>query len=438
MQAQNDAMTAENKRSQLLDSLRAPEMHKRYNDLMNSSEANLDGVFASYKRITNNEKEPSEGDGDHIANSNYNDQGSTNSAKASKGDDEIIHRVWLSFLAWLRSNDPLFCIQGKPGSGKSTLMKFLIDDERMKELLQDNTKPTILSYFFWKIKQSSQNTIKGLLCSLVHQALVGDDETMNLVLDYDAMGSQRDHNDWSVATLRKPFGFIADAKKDRLCIFIDGLDEVCNADGIDKLTELITEFLKHPNVKICVSSRPEKTVTTWLEDHTAPRIRLEDLTRPEMTRFALKELKTFLVSERLSVETHRRLSEEVVEKSQGVFLWLYLVIRSLKSGIRNGDSEKMLLDRLHELPSELEQLYADMWQRLNENHSVYRKTAAKYFQFALHSSYSTNFIWDTGHCKTFHFDILQPTLGQIVCASKPRLQDSLINGENDVDLTEIQ
>lgn len=438
MQAQNDAMTAGNKRSQLLESLRTPEMRKRYNDLMDSREANLDEVFASYRRIANNEEGLSERDRGHIANSIGNVRGPTNLAQASKEDDESISRVWLSFLAWLKSNDPLFCIQGKPGSGKSTLMKFLIDDERTKELLQDNTKPIILSYFFWKIGESSQNTIKGLLCSLIYQVLVGDDKTMDSVLHHDAMGSQRDYNDWSVAALRKLFGFITKAKKDRLCIFIDGLDEVCNADGIDKLTELITEFLKHPIMKICVSSRPEKTVTTWLEGRNTPGIRLEDLTRPEMTSFALKEFETFLVSGRLSVETHRCLSEVVVEKSHGVFLWLYLVIRSLKAGIRNGDSEEMLIDRLHELPSELEQLYADMWQRLNENHSVYRKTAAKYFQFALHSPCPTRFIWEDDHSKTLSADIWQPTLGQIVCASRPSLQDLLISGDSDVDLTEVQ
>ncbi|KAM0193372.1 hypothetical protein ACHAPI_007684 [Fusarium lateritium] len=154
----------------------------------------------------------------------------------------------------------------------------------------------ILSHFFWKIGKFSQNTIKGLLCSLVHQLLVGDDEMMDFVLDHDVMGSHMDFNDWSVTALTKVFGRVAEAKMDRLCIFIDGLDEGCNEDGMD--------------------------------------------------------------------------NRGTVEKSQGVFLWLYLVLRNLKAGIRNGDSEKMLLERLRELPSELEHLYADMWQRLNENHSV--------------------------------------------------------------------
>ncbi|KAM0247130.1 hypothetical protein ACHAP5_004209 [Fusarium lateritium] len=352
---------------------------------------------------------------------------------------EEIDQVWLSFLTWLKSDGSLFCVRGKPGSGKSTLMKFLVDNERTRELLQqDNIKPMILSHFFWKIGKSSQNTIKGLLCSLVHQILVGDDEMMDFVLDHDAMGSQRDFNDWSVTALTKVFDRIAEAKMDRLCIFIDGLDEVCNEDGIDNLMDMISEILKYPNVKICVSSRPEKTVTTWLERHTAPSIRLKDLTKPEMTTFALKELKPCLVSGKLSVETHRHLSQEVVEKSQEVFLWLYLVLRSLKAGIRNGDSEKMLLERLRELPSELEQLYADMWQRLNENHSVYRKTAAKYFQHAIHGLRATHFSSETDNLKTLYCTISQPTLGQIVCMSKPKLQDSLLSGGDSVDLTEVQ
>ncbi|KAM0221421.1 hypothetical protein ACHAQD_005333 [Fusarium lateritium] len=202
--------------------------------------------------------------------------------------------------------------------------------------------------------------------------------------------------------------------------------------------ELVNEILKHPNVKICVSSRPEKTVTTWLERHTAPSIRLEDLTKPEMTTFALKELKPCLDSEKLSVETHRHLCQEVVEKSQGVFLCLYLVLRSLKAGIRNGDPEKMLLEPLRELLSELEQLYADMWQRLNENHSVYRKTAANYFQHAIHSLRATHFSSETEHFKTLYCTISQPTLGQIVCTSRPKLQDLLLSGGGSVGLTEVQ
>ncbi|SPJ79046.1 uncharacterized protein FTOL_07437 [Fusarium torulosum] len=136
IQAQNDAIMAENKHSQLLESLRAPEMCKRYNDLMNSSEADLDGVVASYNKIANNEKALLEGDRGHITNNYDNNQGPTNPTQASKKDDEGIDWVWLSFLAWLKSDYPLFCIQGKPGSGKSTLMKFLIDNEKTKELLR--------------------------------------------------------------------------------------------------------------------------------------------------------------------------------------------------------------------------------------------------------------------------------------------------------------
>ncbi|PSN61495.1 hypothetical protein BS50DRAFT_152841 [Corynespora cassiicola Philippines] len=36
-------------------------------------------------------------------------------------------------IPWLQSNELLFWISGKPGSGKSTLMKFLADDPRKKE-----------------------------------------------------------------------------------------------------------------------------------------------------------------------------------------------------------------------------------------------------------------------------------------------------------------
>jgi hypothetical protein len=42
-----------------------------------------------------------------------------------------------SFLSWLSSGNGIFHVSGKPGSGKSTLMKFLCDHPRTQEELQE-------------------------------------------------------------------------------------------------------------------------------------------------------------------------------------------------------------------------------------------------------------------------------------------------------------
>ena len=57
-----------------------------------------------------------------------------------------------SFEEWLSNDDGVFWITGKPGSGKSTIMKFVSDRERTREALckwNDGRCPTLANYFFW-------------------------------------------------------------------------------------------------------------------------------------------------------------------------------------------------------------------------------------------------------------------------------------------------
>lgn len=54
-------------------------------------------------------------------------------------DNSHLETPWYNFVQWLRSDsgrDHLYWVAGKPGSGKSTLMRFLYDDRRTHEILQ--------------------------------------------------------------------------------------------------------------------------------------------------------------------------------------------------------------------------------------------------------------------------------------------------------------
>ncbi|KAG3176584.1 hypothetical protein PC129_g25548, partial [Phytophthora cactorum] len=156
-----------------------------------------------------------------------------------------------------------------------------------------------------------------------------------------------------------------------------------------------------------------------------------------MRTFVAKELKPFLSTDTISVKAHDKLVEKLVWKAQGVFLWLHLATRSVTIGIQNEDSEDMLLARLEELPSELTQLYADMWQRLNENNSVYRDTAARYFRYALQKRGLIPMFPEVGFPSGFP-EIQQPVLFQIACAEAVDIQDILLSGTETVDFTQVQ
>jgi hypothetical protein len=52
--------------------------------------------------------------------------------------------------------------------------------------------------------------------------------------------------------------------------------------------------------------------------------------------------------------SHNSLIMEIVDRAQGVFLWVFLVVMSLRQGTANGDSLSILQRRLRSLPADLE------------------------------------------------------------------------------------
>ncbi|KAF5990614.1 hypothetical protein FBULB1_92 [Fusarium bulbicola] len=359
-------ITTESQRKEFLESLRFPEMKKRYNDLKGSGEVSFDRVFASYESMSSSE----------VA-----DRFNEATAKSSKAgaptdmflrgieDDRDIDSTWSVFKQWLTTSHPLFCIQGKPGSGKSTLSKFIIDNPNTVSLLAQ-----------WSTK--SGHPIK----------------------------TQHHH----------------------VLIFVDGVDEIGNSDGIPNLIQIIEELFSFPQIKICVSSRPDLSVTGWLKKHNANHILLEDLTNYEMARFSLRELESFASSDRISLVASQRFTRIIVERSKGVFLWVYLVLRSVTIGIRNGDPEELLLERLEALPSELGDLYSEMWRRMGEHSHLYQKVAAKYFHYTLHGSYGpVHLVRGPSRFQRPSLTLLTPSVLQIVCAENPRFQEFLLGPKTD-------
>jgi DNA replication protein DnaC len=74
-----------------------------------------------------------------------------------------------SFVTWLRTGNDVFWISGKPGSGKSTLMRFLAHNSRTKSVLQSQyAGAMILAAFIWSAGSSTQRSQKTLFGSLLH------------------------------------------------------------------------------------------------------------------------------------------------------------------------------------------------------------------------------------------------------------------------------
>lgn len=71
---------------------------------------------------------------------------------------------------------------------------------------------------------------------------------------------------------------------------------------------------------------------------------------------------------------------EIVTRANRVFLWVFLVVKSLLEGLRNEDKLSTLKMRLHILPADLEQYFQHILDNIED---IYQQQAAESFQIAL-------------------------------------------------------
>ncbi|KAH6962652.1 hypothetical protein BKA56DRAFT_679437 [Ilyonectria sp. MPI-CAGE-AT-0026] len=84
-------------------------------------------------------------------------------------------RPWSNFGSWLEGDDDhLYWITGKAGSGKSTLMKFIVHENESERLLRKwsgNLPLVITKFYFWNSGSQDQMSQEGLLRKILHDAL---------------------------------------------------------------------------------------------------------------------------------------------------------------------------------------------------------------------------------------------------------------------------
>lgn len=294
----------------------------------------------------------------------------------------------LRFIEWLESGDGIYWISGKPGSGKSTLMKFLSGHELTRKTLSTWAKPSkllIASHYFWSAGTFMQKSQDGLLRSLVYEILRQCPELIPEVTAdrWAAAATQTvDSKPWTLQELTQVLHRITAQQmlSTKFCFFIDGLDEYEGEHShIIKFLRILTQS---PNIKLCVSSRPWNIFEDAYGGNQERKLYLHELTHRDIQIFVkdnLEEHPSWSLYKNQQEEANQ-LCFEVTNKAQGVFLWVHLVVRSLKEGLTNGDSLVLLNVRLQRLPSDLEQFFKLMVESIE---SVYHGHMSRTFQTAL-------------------------------------------------------
>lgn len=300
-------------------------------------------------------------------------------------------QTWSSFVDWLRSDSSTYWINGKAGSGKSTLMRYICESERTEKelLLWAGSLPlTMSSFFFWNGGTIEQRSQTGLLRSLLYNTLRRYPELIPIVMpSIWARGYSQAIDPWehykpepfNLKTLTQFFKRLLQQTLVplKICFFIDGLDEYEGSPA--DLADLFTEVATSNNVKVCLSSRPLVAYEYAFE--TCPSLRLQDLTVEDIRSYVYNTLHIDKRFQNLCLREPERapqLVTELVTKADGVFLWVKVVIRSILTGLGNRDHIIDLQKRLRELPSDLEALYEHMLMKRIE--PFYREKASSLFQ----------------------------------------------------------
>ena len=294
----------------------------------------------------------------------------------------------VKFDDWLRSQDGIYWVMGKAGSGKSTLMKFLLNHMKTAESLRSWAGPKRLvtaSFFFWNAGPSIQKSQEGLFRSLLYEILSQCPELIRIVCSSKAKTLRPfvgEHESWTRQELWHAIAQLKDqcGARARFCFFIDGLDEY---DGEpDHIVSVLESLRDWPDVKLCVSSRPYNEFRDAFGRPSDPQLALEDLTRKDIKLYVQSTLEENLRFKALKASDDRSqdLVLDIVEKAQGVFLWVILVVRSLLTGLRNADRVCDLQRRLRDFPETLEKFFSHMIASIEP---VYREQSSQAFKYGL-------------------------------------------------------
>ncbi|KAK4183808.1 hypothetical protein QBC35DRAFT_466989 [Podospora australis] len=346
-----------------LDGLEYPEMSTRLSDIREASSGTFQYMLSDDKRLTTTHRELESG-----------------------------------FQHWLLEGQSIFHICGKPGSGKSTLMKYLLHDSEFYRLLRvwaGSNRLVLAGSFFWKFGTSLQKNMSGLMRSLLHTVLSDLPDLLEPLFGHDV----RRHTGKKIFTdqnLRSAFDRLVrltgqqTGRNLSLCFIIDGLDEFEDPqENYSDLALHLKTWTEAPgaNLKLLVSSRDLPVFRNLAPGHT---LHLHLLTKGDIQMFvearltSLKRFQEIRDENSKSAQECDHLLKDIVERAEGVFVWVHLVVQALRTGVQeNEDTIAQLQQHLDHLPTELDNLFAHMLQSIQP---FYREQAYRVFAVALHAA----------------------------------------------------
>ncbi|KAK1763849.1 hypothetical protein QBC33DRAFT_596574 [Phialemonium atrogriseum] len=272
---------------------------------------------------------------------------------------EPVYVQWLD-LSKLNQHYGLLWIKGKPGTGKSTVMKFAFS--HTQKTMKDRI---VISFFFNArgdyLERSTEGMYRSLLTQLLQHIPDGKEDMINALGQMSTMSSSQ--KEWSVKALEDVFQQIILALDQASVVcFIDALDECDEREMretvsfFENLSDSVVE--SHINFEVCLTSRHYPHISIGrgyelvLESHKG---HVQDITT--------------YIDGKLKIGASERAQNirlDLQKKAAGVFMWVVLVVDILNKEYDSGRIHG-LQARLAELPDDLHGLFRDIMTRDDRN-----------------------------------------------------------------------
>lgn len=216
------------------------------------------------------------------------------------------------------------------------------------------------SFFFWNQGFEMQKSKIGLLQSLLYQLLRrAPDSIPQMCYDHPA------HESWKVKELEDCFHQFTqrDDLTAKFCFFIDGLDEYGGDE--EDLSKILTSISQGSHIKFCVSCRHRPFLEAVFQQEKYS-LDIQDFTREDMVRHVRQRLR--LNPKFQSLNNFEVLFQEIVTKiqdhAQGVWLWVYLVVRDLVRAVNRDEPGSWLKKIIENFPRDLESYFDQVIKRI--------------------------------------------------------------------------
>jgi WD40 repeat protein len=274
---------------------------------------------------------------------------------------------WLTqkanFRRWCDSADArVFCLTGNPATGKSFLAQYVV--EHLTGLSCD------CSYYFFKEGDKLKSALSKSLLSLAYQMASSNVRIRESILEMQNDDVQIDTDNHQSIWKKLFVGKILQLPASKTHYWVlDALDECKNF--ID-LLPLITKTNSTFPLRIFVTSRPSLELQSHLQPMDPPAEMQHIL--PEHT---LDDIRRYVESHTdfpsMQEHTTQQLVATILEKSEGCFLWVRLVLKEL----RKVYSARVTRRILEDVPQGMDKLYHRTLETISTTMASYGKPLAK-------------------------------------------------------------